>query len=140
MVRPNRDYTTEARLYTALVGLSGVGKGECMKNAQRDFEEADGNRYQLSIEPGVGSGEALLEAVAAATDHQLLFQPDELVHVAIKIKIEGQSLMNVLLSGLEGNPASNRVKGQAIGYVTDGGLSILTSCTDAAFVELFATS
>lgn len=133
------DKATEPRLYTALVGPSGIGKGEAIKHGQRDFAEAE-HPLVFAVLTGAGSGEGLLEAIEEAPERHLLFQPDELAHVASKIKIEGQSLMSVLLSGFDANPMGNRTKGQTARVAEGGRLSLLTSCTDIAFPELFSST
>jgi len=85
---------------------------------------------------GVGSGEALAEALEAADKRQLILQPDEFSHVMNKAKIDGGSLIQILLTLFEKATFDNRTKGKT--YQLEGAsLSFLTACVDTVFPTLF---
>jgi hypothetical protein len=144
-LRLDDDLGTEPRLYSVLLGASGIGKSEPMNKAEADFAWADlGHVYnpatpepgRLQVVHGVGSGEALAEALEAADKRQLILQPDEFSHVMNKAKIDGGSLIQILLTLFEKATFDNRTKGKT--YQLEGAsLSFLTACVDTVFPTLF---
>ena len=144
-LRLDNDLGTEPRLYSILLAPSGAGKSEAINKATADFAWADLGHAadplkpapgQFSVVHGVGSGEALGEALEEDDRRTVLFQPDEFAHVANKMKIEGSSLTSILNTLFENAAWDNRVRGKK--YKIEGAsLSFLTACVDDVFPTLF---
>jgi len=137
---------TEPRLYAILLAPSGAGKSEAINKAAADFMWAELGRAPdrskaeqggISIVHGVGSGEALGEALEDDDKRSVLFQPDEFAHVANKMKIEGSSLTSILNTLFEKATWDNRVKGKKRYQVEGASLSFLTACVADVFPTLF---
>jgi hypothetical protein len=144
-LRLDNDLGIEPRFYTILLGESGnARKSQAAKIAEADFARADrggqdrkpGDLPVFPIARGVGSGEALGEAVLQTDRRSVIFAPDEFGHVTNKMKIEGNSLISILLTLFDSTTWGNSTKGKPF-VVEDASLSMLTCCVDEAFPLLF---
>lgn len=118
------DLQPEPRLYTVLLGRSGVEK-KCtaIRRTLRFFEEAE---CAPAVCHGVGSAEGLAE-VLAETKRLLLVQ-DEFRALLAKVRIEGAVLGPLLTTLYEADTYENRTKRHHI-QVRNGHLSLLAAST-----------
>jgi hypothetical protein len=144
-LRLDDDLGTEPRMYTIVLGASGIGKSEPINKAEADFAWADLGHNPDPLKPdplrfevvhGVGSGEALGEALEASQKRQVIFQPDEFSHVTNKSKIDGGSLIQILLALFERATFDNRTKGKAY-HLEGASLTMLSACVDSVFTTIF---
>jgi hypothetical protein len=137
------DTGTEPRLYSILLAPSSVGKSVPIGKAADDFRYADLGREPDPAKDGsglvvhgVGSGEALGEAIAEHTQRLALYQPDEFVHTMAKASIDNSSLIPALLTLFDRGVWDNRTKGKKY-RIESASLSVLTACVDTVFPRLF---
>lgn len=118
------DLQPEPRLYTVLLGRSGVEKkSTAIRRTLRFFEEAE---CAPPVCHGAGSAEGLAE-VLAETKRLLLVQ-DEFRALLAKVRIEGAVLGPLLTTLYEADTYENRTKRHHI-QVRNGHLSLLAAST-----------
>jgi hypothetical protein len=145
-VRLDNALKAEPRLYTILLGQSALArKSSAIKTIAEEFlwadlgkdpEEAAGDECGFPVIDGVGSGEGLAERIELAPTRSVLLQIDEFAHLTSKMKIEGNSLISILLTLFDKTTWNNVTKGKS--YAMRGvSLSLLTACVDRVYPTLF---
>ncbi|HBT19869.1 MAG TPA: hypothetical protein DEA47_00605 [Peptococcaceae bacterium] len=126
------DLEPEPRLYTILLGRSGIEKkSTAIRRTIRFFEEA-GIAPQVLY--GVGSAEGLAEALKE--HNNLLLVADEFRALASKTRIEGSVLAPMLASLFETGAYDNRTKSKSV-KIRDAALSLLAASTTDSYAILW---
>ncbi len=122
------DLQPQPRLYTVLLGRSGVEKkSTAIRRTVRFFEEAGFSPKALY---GVGSAEGLAEAMRDTLD--LLLVADEFRALVSKTRIEGSVLGPMLASLFELNSWDHRTKGKHL-KIRGARLSLLAASTAESY-------
>lgn len=122
------DLPVEPRLYTVLLGRSGVEKkSTAIRRTIKFFEDSELTPQVLY---GVGSAEGLAEALKEHTN--LLLVADEFRAIASKTRIEGSVLAPMLTSLFEMGTFDNRTKSKAVS-IRNAKLSFLAASTTESY-------
>ena len=122
------DLRVESRVYTVLLGQSGVVKKSTAIRRTLEFVEGAGCLPPVSY--GVGSAEGLAEQLSETKD--LLLVCDEFRIIMSKARIEGSVLGPMLATLFESGNFENRTKGKSL-RVRGARLSLLAACTSESY-------
>jgi len=123
-----------ARLYTVLLGSSGISRKSTAIKLTADFFAR--NVVGFPIVRGLGSAEGLAKTIQKRGYTNCLLVFDELRTFVDKAKIEGSILLSIVNTLFDETRAENHTKGHDI-ELQDVHLSLLSACTLDTFANLF---
>ena len=128
---------TPARLFTILVGPSGLSrKSTAIRLACKFFEETLGED-RFHVVRGLGSAEGLARLAEENQLSSILIALDELKALVNKSKVDGSTLLSLINQLFEEDYAENHTKNKSI-EVRNLHLSLIAGCTDETFNRLFS--
>ena len=138
----------EPRLYTVLLGDTGVKKSSALNEAEKFFAKDEQERRgydpsepeaEYTVIRNAGSGEGLAKAIREHTGGRALLEFDELRHLVEKVKIEGSSLLSILTTLYERNYWNNVTLRNTSIRLDGVGLSLLAASTFDNFTLMFGS-
>lgn len=126
-----------ARLFTVLVGPSGLSrKSTAIRLACKFFEETLGED-RFHVVRGLGSAEGLARLADENQLSSILLALDELKALVDKTKVDVSTLLSLINQLFEEDYAENHTKNKSI-EVRNLHLSLIAGCTDETFNSLFS--
>jgi hypothetical protein len=123
-----------ARLYTVLLGSSGISRKSTAIKLTTDFFAR--NVLGFPVIRGLGSAEGLAKTIQKREYTNTLLVFDELRTFVDKAKIEGSILLSIVNTLFDETRAENHTKGHDI-ELENVHLSLLSACTLDTFANLF---